>query len=239
MTATTTATNIAGIPTWEDLRTAGLILACKGHTCKVTGLPLFSAEFVTWAKEVCRAFARSAWRLVKRTGIALKAAWQQLRHAGRSELVVVVPFGVSGRALKSGRAAQAADPVHASMTMRSKAGAFGLAAKRRRIADALQSAWKAFVLAGCIALACATSAEAQAPVVQAPVVQAPVVQCEGTTKAGARCRNKVANGQRCHLHGGESSAKQAPASVQCEGTTKAGARCRNKVANGQRCHLHK
>jgi len=77
------------------------------------------------------------------------------------------------------------------------------------------------------------------------------VQCSGTTKAGARCKNKTLNESGyCHLHGDQKSGgstidqpSSAPAkrstSVQCSGTTKAGTRCKHMTYNPNgRCHQH-
>lgn len=87
----------------QDLSCAGTILACKSHTCKVTGLPLYSEEFITWAKDVMRVFALEAWRLVRIGVQSLKDAYRQLKSQGGATLarvVAYIPEGITGKGLR-------------------------------------------------------------------------------------------------------------------------------------------
>lgn len=99
-------------PTYNrsDLSCAGTILACKSQVCRVSGLPLFNEEFITWAKAVMSWFASQAWSVVKGTGSTLKEAYvfifDRIALFARPLGVYIVPEGMTGKAMRR-KAAQA------------------------------------------------------------------------------------------------------------------------------------
>lgn len=103
MSATTAITTRA---TYEDLQCAGLILACQHRTDRY-GDPLYTAEFIQWAKAIFSAFAKAAWEIARRAQQTLKGAWARLKAAGLRALdairTLVIPEGVTGSALRRGR----------------------------------------------------------------------------------------------------------------------------------------
>lgn len=87
-----------------DLSCAGTILACKSQVCRVTGSPMYSEEFIQWAKEVMSYFAKAAWGFVKATGNSLKEAYvfifNRLQIWNLPRPVYVIPEKMTGSALR-------------------------------------------------------------------------------------------------------------------------------------------
>jgi hypothetical protein len=131
-------------PTYEDLRCAGIIIACQGRADRF-GNPLYTAEFIAWAKDVFRAFARAAWALVRSTGRTLKAAWATLKAQATCAVAritaIIAPEGVTGRQLvratKAGRELQGRDTATGQVIRVTGKGAFR--ARTRVRVDAIQT----------------------------------------------------------------------------------------------------
>lgn len=91
--------------TYTDLQTAGLILACKHLTCRITGKPLYDADFIQWAKDVLSYFARSAWDFARKLKKALKEAWKYILDNAK-ELDAIQAARRKAKAMDKAKAAQ-------------------------------------------------------------------------------------------------------------------------------------
>ncbi len=95
-------------PSYEDLRCAGLIIACQQRICQRTGAAMYNADFIAWAKEIFSLFSRAAWTWV-RSGIgSLGKAWAWLKAAGKAVTAILAqpvkpaiqaPEGATGKRL--------------------------------------------------------------------------------------------------------------------------------------------
>ncbi len=104
--------------TTEDLQVAGLILACKHRTCRITGAAWYTEDLITWAKQVFATFSKAAWSHVKRAGLTLKAAWAKIKAIGAAvfaSVLRVIAENVRGKDLQAGRLARV---VHHAPTMK-------------------------------------------------------------------------------------------------------------------------
>lgn len=70
--------------TFTDLQTAGLILACKHRLCRITGKPLYNADFIQWAKDVFSYFAKNAWQFSKTLKKTLKQSWKYILSSAKA-----------------------------------------------------------------------------------------------------------------------------------------------------------
>lgn len=95
--------------TYTDLQTAGLILACKHLTCRITGKPLYDADFVQWAKAVFSYFAKNAWQYARQLKKSLKSAWAYI-FVSAKELDAIQAASRKAKQLDKQAAQQTAQP---------------------------------------------------------------------------------------------------------------------------------
>lgn len=127
----------------HDLQTARAIIN-DNTICKVTGQPIFTAEFVEWAETVITWFNK-LWTLLSKyakrlrsAALAMKAIWQNIRKGFSiermlhtiAENVLVVAEGVTGKQLRRGNFK--GKDTYTMPTMKSRAGKFAKHSYNRR-----------------------------------------------------------------------------------------------------------